>query len=48
MRDAVRVERNQHEKSWTDRTDQIDVLNTIQQSFVDDLNALFEGMEPSA
>jgi hypothetical protein len=47
MREAVRVERSQHEKSWTDRTDQIDVLNTIQQSFVDDLSAVFEGMEPS-
>jgi Uncharacterized protein conserved in bacteria (DUF2130) len=50
MRNALRAERNQHEKAWADRTNQHDVLDAIIQTFLDDLTALFEAtdVEPSA
>ncbi len=48
MRDALRTERITHDKLWNDRTDQLDVLGTIRDTFVEDLNSIFEGGEPGA
>jgi hypothetical protein len=45
MKDALRVERTQHEKLWSDRTDQLDVLSTIRESFVTDLDDIFEATD---
>lgn len=45
MKDALRVERTQHEKLWSDRGDQIDVLATIRETFIQDLDAIFEASQ---
>jgi hypothetical protein len=45
MKDALRAERTQHEKLWSDRTDQMGVLNTIRESFIADLDGIFESTD---
>ena len=45
MRDALRSERIGHERSWNDRADQIEIIRGIRDSFVEDLDAIFEATE---
>jgi hypothetical protein len=46
MRNALRTERLSHEKAWSDRGTQLDLIQQIRDSFVEDLDAIFEGTEP--
>ena len=48
MRDGLRAERNAHERSWGDRTDQIEIIQKIREAFVEDLDAIFEASEAVA
>ena len=48
MRDALRSERLGHERSWNDRADQIVIIEGIRDSFVQDLDAIFEATEANA
>ena len=46
MREALRAERISHDTLWGDRTDQLDVLELIRDTFIEDLHCIFEGAEP--
>jgi hypothetical protein len=48
MRDGLRAERNAHERSWSDRTDQIEIIQKIREAFVEDLDAIFEATDAVA
>lgn len=45
MRGALRSERLNHEKAWSDRGNQLDVIAEIRNSFVEDLDSIFEATD---
>src|SRR6266851_3873033 len=40
MHESLRAERAAHDRAWSDRTDQLDVLTTIRNDFIQDLDAI--------